>query len=237
MKARTIFSVSLAALVAAALVAPSGVAAAKPKKSGPVVVGIDAAGDWGANVDANLAQPGAEAGMDLVEASVGMADAATVNFNIKVAKLPSTGGTPEVARYVWSVSVDGNYVELDGKWTNYSRGACDPTAGSCPAPRDPGQQPFFIRGNCTLEATSNTTLCEELGIVQATFDAATGTITVPVPLDLIGAKKGSKIAPGTSSFTSGAGGTVVAIPAAFLSRTDMPSDGMLLTKTFTVPKK
>ena len=39
--------------------------------------------------------------------------------------------------------------------------------------------------------------CEEIGSVNATFDAASGTITIPVPLELLGAKPGSKIANGT----------------------------------------
>ena len=116
--------------------------------------------------------------------------------------LPANGGVPEVSRYTWDLTVDGKFVELDGKWSNYSRGACDPTSGQCPPPRDPGLQPFIVRGDCTTDSTtpSSVTTCKELGIVQAIFDPASKTISVPVPLALIHAKAGSKIAPGTNIF-------------------------------------
>lgn len=220
-----------AALLAAALTPAS----AAPKN---VVVATDEEGDWGA-ASALADTPGQEigpaTGQDLVAAEIGMADKKTVNFVIKVASLPPTGGTPEVVRYIWSLQVDGEYVELDGKFTNYSRGTCDPTAGTCPPPRNPGTQPFLVRGNCTTDPNANLTTCEELGIVQAAFDGGAGTITIPVPLELVNAKPGSIVEGGSSDFTSQAGGQILAIPSAFISRSDMPADGMNMTKSFTVP--
>ena len=239
MKTKGFVAVALACLLALSVLGPA-TAAKKKKKAptGPVVVATDVAGDWGAGTDPTIAPIGTELGMDLIEASIEMADKETVNFVLTLDKLPASGGIPEIPRYIWSLDVDGEYVELDGKFLNYSRGACDPTAGSCPAPRDPGQQPFFVRGNCTTDATANLTTCEELGIVKAVFDAGKGTITIPVSLELIGAKSGSKIKNGSSSFTAGAGGPIVAIPSAFLSRTDMPLDAMIDgLATFVVPKK
>lgn len=227
-------ALTLAVLMALAMF---GTASAKKKKkgpkSGPLVVGTDAAGDWGGNVDPTIAPIGDGLGQDLTEAVIEMGEDNTVNFVIKVNSLPANGGAPEVSRYVWDVMVDGEFVELDGKWSNYSRGACDPTSGQCPPPRDPGMQPFMIRGNCTTDSTANVTTCEELGIVHATFDPATKTITVPVPLELINAKNGSKIAPGTNIF----GGSVSASPAAFFTSSAMPLDTMTLTGTFVVSAK
>ena len=230
MKIKAIATGAVAALLLGGLLAPAGAA---PK--GPVVVGTDAAGDWGAGVDANLAAAGAAAGMDLTEASIGMADAATVNFVIKVASLPAPGGTPEAARYTWDFTVNGKTFNLDGKFTNYSRGACDVLSGSCPPPRDPGMQPFQLKGDCAPDPNAtNVTVCKELAIVKATFDSAAGTITIPVTLALLKAKKGSKIGPGTGSLF---GGTVEAFPSAYLSSNSMPSDTLTATGTFTVPKK
>ncbi len=171
-------------------------------------------------------------GQDLVEAQIGMADKETVNFVITLNSLPPIGGAPEVSRYTWDFHVDEEFTELDGKFTNYSRGVCDPTSGQCPPPRDPGMQPFMVRGECeTNEA--NVTLCKELGIVQAEFDAGKATITIPVPLELINAKPGSKIEPGTNIF----GGSISAAPSAYFTSSVMPLDTMLVTKTFVVPKK
>jgi hypothetical protein len=202
-------------------------ASAAPKA---MTVGEDASGDWGSNVDPTIAPIGDALGQDLVGASIS-GDSKTVNFTIHVNSLPPVGGVPEISRYTWDLNVDGKFVELDGKFTNYSRGICDPTSGSCPPPRDPGMQPFFVRGNCAANE-ANVTICEEIGIVQASFDAAAGTITIPVPGKLIGAKKGSKITPGTNLF----GGSISATPAAFVSNTAGPLDFMTITKTFVLKK-
>lgn len=224
----------IACLVAGALAAPPAAIAAN---NGPRTVGTDDEGDWGSNTSL-AGTPGQEiggvTGQDLVEAQIGMADKETVNFIIKVASLPPTGGVPELVRYVWSVSVDGEYVELDGKYTNYTRGACDPTSGQCPPPRDPGMQPFIVRANCRPDPNANNiTVCDEVGIVQAEF--ADNAITIPVPLELINGKPGTKIGPGTSDFTSMLGGSLVAVPTAFFAFTNFPADGLIIDKTFTVP--
>ena len=234
MKARGLIALVLTGLVAASMIAPSAVAAKAPK---PKVVGTDKAGDWGANSDPGLAPLGDPLGQDLTGASI-VSDGKTVTFTLQLNALPPTGGVPELSRYIWSLNVNGNYVELDGKFTNYSRGACDPTSGQCPPPRDPGMQPFMVRGNCSQLEGQAVTVCEELGFVKATFDAAAATISIPVPASLIGAKPGSKITPGTSEFTSLVGGNVVAIPSAFLSLApQFPADSMVVTGTYVVPKK
>ncbi len=224
-------ALALTALVAAAFALPAVASAAK-KPKGPVVVGTDAAGDWGAAVDANIAPAGDALGQDLTEASITMADKTTVNFIITLNSLPPIGGIPEISRYTWDFHVDGEFVELDGKFTNYSRGACDPTSGQCPPPRDPGLQPFSVRGSCALNE-AGVTVCQELGLVHGIFDAAAATITIPVSLELLGAKLGSKIQPGVNLF----GGSISATPAVFLTSGNMPLDTLIVTGTFTIPKK
>lgn len=221
-----------AAVAAAAMVMPLGAAQAAKKKAGPVVVGTDAEDDWG---DGSNTAVGDALGQDLTSATIGMADAATVNFVIGLKSLPPAGGAPEITRYTWDFAVDGEHLELDGKFTNYSRGACDPTSGHCPPPRDPGLQPFLLRGNCATDTTLpiNLTVCEELAKVQAVFDPAAATITIPVPVDALGAKPGSKISGIAGTF----GGTISAAPSAFLTSDSMPMDLMVTTKTFVMPKK
>jgi hypothetical protein len=228
---RMLAAVAGASLVAAALLGAPASAAAK---KGPTVVGTDAADDWGSNVDAQLAPAGDQLGMELVEAAIEKVDATTLNFIIKVNSLPASGGVPEVPRYVWTMTVDGELLQLDGKFTNFSRGTCDPTAGNCPPPRNPGTAPFMVRGNCT-DNGGNVVTCAEIGLVNATFDAASGTITVPVSLELLGAKAGSKIAHAVQPGSNFAG--VWAIPSAWASQGNMPLDELIITKTYTVPKK
>ena len=225
---RSITFLLLGAALTASLLPAAAQAGGAPK---PFVVGTDASGDFGANQDATISPIGEAWGMDLIEAAIQRADAKTLNFIIKVSGLPPTGGTPEVARYVWTMTVGTELLQLDGKWTNYTRGACDPTGGTCPPPRDPGMGPFMVRGNCTDNGGTAVT-CEEIGLVNATFDAAAGTITIPVPLELIGAKKGTKISNGTQA---GSGFTGIwAIPSAWASQASMPLDDLIPTKVYVV---
>jgi hypothetical protein len=79
-------------------------------------------------------------------------------------------------------------------------------------------------------------LCEEFGIVQAEFDPAEGTINVPVPLEMIGAKGRSLIKPQMSDFNQQVGGEVIAIPSAFFSSSGFPSDALRVTKNYRIPR-
>lgn len=229
---RIIATVASATLLAGAFLAVPA-EAKKKKAKGPTVVATDPADDWGGNVDAALAPFGGGLGQEVVEASIEPKDAKTLNFNIKLASLPASGGLPEFTRYVWTMTVDGELLQLDGKFTNYSRGACDPTAGTCPPPRDPGQGPFSVRGNCTDNGGAAVT-CEEIGHVNATFDAGSGMISIPVTHELLGAKPGSKIANGLQSGSNFQG--VWAISSAWFSQGNMPLDEMIITKTYVVPR-
>jgi hypothetical protein len=228
MKTRLISSAVLVVCLAAGLYAQPGLAASKgKKKSGPQVVGTDADNDWGANVDASISPVGDMLGQELVEASIAMADTKTINFIIKVKSLPAFGGYPEIGRYNWDIAVDGEAFQMTGGFTEYIRGVCNPNVtNSCPPPRDPGSAPFFIRqGPCNVGAE-----CTEVGLVHAVFDAATATITIPVPIDVIGAKPGSKITPGASSY----GPSIYSTPQANVSQASLPNDTMTVTGTFVV---
>lgn len=234
---KTMAALMCAALAAGLLSAPAGAAdaAKKKKKSGPVVVGKDPAGDWGAEVDPTLTPVGDLLGQDLIEAAIEFDKAnKTVNFIMKFNSLPPIGGMPEVSRYSWDFSVDGkDPMEIDGKFTNYSRGVCDPTSGQCPPPRDPGMQPFLVRGKCGPHpVVTNFVACEELALVQGIFDADAATITVPVPMAAIKVKPGSKITGALGTFDA----TITAAHSAFATSAAGPMDRMITTKTFVVPK-
>jgi hypothetical protein len=222
---------SLAALIATGLLAGALLAPSAEAAKQPTVVGEDPAGDWGASVDPTIAPIGDQLGMDLTGASISF-DGKNVNFVIQVNNLPASGGVPESPRYTWNFIVDKKPLEIDGKFTNFSRGTCDPTAGSCPPPRNPGLYPFVVRGDCVPNPTPAITIttCTEFALVAAVFDPAAKTITIPVPAEAIKAKKGTKILPGTNIF----GGTISAIPSAFLSSGNFPLDTLTVLKTFVV---
>lgn len=233
---KKLIAVSIAALSIAALLVPA--VSAKPKKkakAGPAIVAKDDAGDWGSNVDATIGPVGAALGQDLVEASIVAADAKTVNFVIKVAGLPPTGGIPEFVRYSWDFTVNGDAFGMSGNFTDYARGICYPAhTNSCPPPKDPGPAPFYVRqGPCTI-GSGGLGECNLVATATATFDAASGTITIPIPADAIGVKPGSKIGPGANAVF---GATIYAAPAAVTSNAAGPHDTMISTVTYTVPKK
>jgi hypothetical protein len=228
MKTRAYVSILIGVVLAATFVAPAS-QAAKKKKAGPVVVGTDEAGDWGCNQDCTLAPLGDALGQDLIELSIAPLDKATLNFVFKLTSLPAPGGVPEASRYNWDFTVNGEAFQLTGAFTEYARGICNPNVtGSCPPPRDPGSSPFFLRqGPCNVGAE-----CTEVALFHAAFDSAAGTITVPIPLETIGAKPGSKIGPGVTTF----GGTAYAAPGVFVSNTAAPADVLTATATYKVPK-
>lgn len=234
MRTNKLTALMLAGLLAAGLTASTSQAAKKKKApKGPVVVGTDAEGDWGSNADPTVSPLGDATGQDLVKGEI-EATGDNINFIATVTGLPPSGGVPEFVRYVWTVTVDGEMIQLDGKFTNYTRGACDPTAGTCPPPRDPGSAPFLVRGNCTSNQGTAVT-CEEIGLVNGTFDGGAGTISVEVPREMLGAKPGSKIAHGSQPDSGFQG--IWTIPSAFVSQGQMPLDELILTKVFTVPGK
>jgi hypothetical protein len=207
-----------------------------------VVVGTQNAGTFGDSEEEGAL--GTAIGADLRQATIRMLDAETLEFVIGLESLPPNGGAPEVVRYTWDFLVDGVKGQLDGKWSNYSRGACDPTSGQCapPArmPRDPGMQPFLLRANeqagCLTPQDSgapvpvpcglNFTAMDELDVLQGQFDTAEATITILIPVEKIALIEGADFGP-CSRITPSAGifgGVVEAMPAAFVSSTTMPAD-------------
>lgn len=209
-------------LAATALVALSAPLLPAQANDAPILISTDEAGDWSEGEFPELAAVGAALGQDLITASIHPRyDEGFLDFIIGVTELPALGGMPEVTRYTWDFLVDGKFAELDGKFTNYSRGACDPTSGKCPPPRDPGMGPFSLRGNCTV--TQNVTLCQELALLQASFNVEAATITIPVPIALLDPEcAGLAVTPGTNLF----GGFLSATPAAFFTSSAMPYDTM-----------
>lgn len=227
----TILAAALAVALAGVSTAVADTADSAAAAAGPVpavTVGTDPVGDWGGGGDAAAA--GHVLGQDLLSAAIGMPDAKTVEFVMEVSFLPSAGGVPEATRYTWNFEVDKRPFELDGKFTNYSRGACDPTSGQCPPPRDPGPAPFLLRGDC-VTGDGNVTLCKELARLSGQFSPGDRTIRVRVPGELLGTSPCSVVRGGANLF----GGSVSASPSAFFSSSAAPLDTLDIGKAFQVP--
>lgn len=202
-------------------------------------MGKDPVGDWGRNVRDGLELLGDALGLDLVSVAIGMADAETVEFKFELNSLPATGGIPEASRYRWEFAVDGTPFMIDGRFTNYVRGTCDIYDEQCPPPRvpdDPGMHPFRIITDWKYGLLLSYAVLSERAVVYATFDAATATISVPVPLELIDAGPGSRIGPGVSYFANAHDGNVIASPAAWFTPANFPVDVLRTKRTFVVPR-
>ena len=204
------------------------------KKSGPVVVATDDPADWGATVDKTIAPAGTPLGMEIVEAAIGLSDdKKAINFIIKLAG-PTSGGPPESVRYGWDFTIDGSAFALSGGRTELLRGMCNPlvTDPACPPNvGDPAKLmnfPFFVRsGSCTVGAE-----CTVHEVVNATFDVTASTLTIPVPLEAVGAKLGSTVGPMASQF-----GNIYAAPGVLVSQNSLPHDAIMMSKTVKLPKK
>ncbi len=226
-------AIAVATLVVG-LVAPAGVAGAQKKPAKPVVVATDDPADWGANVDPTIAPAGTPLGMEILEAAIGLSDdKKAINFIITLAG-PSAGGIPELVRYGWEFTVDGNAFQLNGGRTELVRGMCNPLTTDPACPPNVGDPvtltnfPFFVRsGACTVGAE-----CVVNAVVNATFDVAANTITIPVPLEAVDAKLGSAIGPMGGLF-----GAIYAAPGALVTAAAVPHDAIAITKTIKLPKR
>lgn len=234
---KKIIVAALATSLLGLMIVPGSPAAAEAKKkkpAGPVVVATDDPADWGANVDKSITPAGTPLGMELVEALVGLSeDKKDINFILKLAG-PSSGGAPEVVRYGWEFSIDGEPYQLNGGRTELVRGMCNPlyTEPACPPNfGDPAKLtnfPFFVRsGPCTVGSE-----CVVEAVVNATFDVAENTITIPVPLEVVGAKLGSTVGPMGGLF-----GAIYAAPGLLVTTNGLPHDAIAITKTIKLPKK
>ena len=115
-------------------------------------------------------------------------------------------------------TVDGDYVELDGKWTNYSPWRLRPDRRHVPASSRPGPAALPRPGELhARRARSRHDVRRGRHRPSNIRRRRRHDHDPRAGRALINAKKGSKIAPGSSDFTSGAGGTIVASPSAFLS--------------------
>jgi hypothetical protein len=248
----------LALMLTAALMAPAGVGAEEEQVDDPRfptewhVVADGNAGTFGG--DPELATIGHELGADLTEARIRMPDADHVDFQIQTTNLPAMGGVPEVIRYTWDMLVDTGEgpreAQIDGKFSNYSRGVCDPTAGCDPTdaggdsgPKDPGERPFFWRGDLEQLDLGATTFnaMKTYATLPGDFAVDDGTITISVPTEAISMLDGvewgdcSQILPGAGL----RGGVVESSLAAWLTSGAFPSDVLMETwdtdPVFTAP--
>ena len=194
---------ALIVLLAGSLVFSAGTASAakkKPKKAGPVMVFEDPSGDAGL---ASQAQPvpGADAGgFDLTKGSINRVGE-NLEFTVEHAAMPEGGTLPEGFRLLWHFSVDGE----EYRFTIKSGDVGKPDVQAQSGTERLGQvdtDGHFRLEQCAdeaLPAVLTLVQCRvvEDGYLEGSFDAAKASLTVVLPLELVDAKPGSVVSPGT----------------------------------------
>ncbi|MGI8773408.1 MAG: hypothetical protein ACR2KQ_00135 [Actinomycetota bacterium] len=186
-------------LAGALLLSVTGAAQAgkkkKKKKKAPVemVMFTDDSGDADVQQGVGASIP---AGVDLTEGKIKKVDD-TLEFTVTHADMPPSGSLPEAARFLWGFSVDGANFRLTVKSADI--GKPDVLAGQTTerVGRADVNGHFRLEGECASEVVGalNAVNCPPLAYLEGTFDPASMTFTMVVPLEEIEAKSGSKIGP------------------------------------------
>lgn len=192
-------------LVAAMCVSLAGPSVAKKKKSsGPVVVFEDPAGDAGNNNTGPI--PGIEqGGFDLTKGTI-LAKGSDLVFSAEHAAMPAGGSLPEGFRLLWHFSVDGEEYRFTVKSADVGKPDALAQSGEDRI-GDVDTDGVFRLEQCADEATGTPlTLVNcnvvEKGYLEGAFEPSKASVTWLVPMELVGAHKGSVVAGGTTGAAS-----------------------------------
>lgn len=177
-------------------------------------------------------------GFDLVSGAIAK-NGANLEFTVTHADMPPSGSLPEGFRFLWAFSVGEENYRITAKTADIGKpdllagqttdrvGQVDPTGH------------FRLEGDCATGepiGVLTPTNCAPLEYVEGTFDAASKSFTVIIPMKSIKAKKGSVIGPG--------GGESIAICSicwishlAERSLNTVIIDAATMAGTYKVPRK
>lgn len=179
-----------------------------------------------------------QAGLDLVSGDITRVGK-NLEFKVTSAGMPTTGSLPEGARFLWHFNVDGEKFRLMAKSQDIGKPEPINQQGTDRIGR------IDLAGHFRLETCSETSIqgltvsdCTVVEYLDGTFDPASKSFTVTVPLKAIGAAPGSNIGPDSS-------GTAVGCPICWIGHTAERSfsPGMIIDAVdpeislYRVPKK
>lgn len=218
----SLIRLSAAAVAMVIAISPAVDAGSKKKSRSSarrVVVGRDAKGDWGANVDSSLNPIGDALGQDLVLATLGSRDGRTIDFSITVNALPENSSVSAATTYSWQFQLGEEHFVL----TNCDVARCSPEDSSTL---------LFELYRCSEETIGGTTVrtCDEL-ITSATaaLVADKGLITIPIDAKTMGARAGGTIV----------GEQLMAKTKAHTTTNDVgtPFDRLLFHRPYKIPRR
>jgi hypothetical protein len=163
----------------------------------PTTVWEDPSGDADGAQGLGSSIPG---GWDLVKGSI-LKKGANLEFTVEHGDMPPVGSGPEATRFLWAFTVDGKTYRFTVKGVDI--GKPDIPAGQTTerVGRADVQGHFRLEdGECTETSAGVTFVnCAPLEYLEGTFDAATMSFTMIVPLKSVKAKPGSIIGPGANT--------------------------------------
>lgn len=145
----------------------------------------------------------APGGFDLLEGAIAK-NKANLEFTVTHADMPPTGTVPEGVRFLWAFSVDGKNYRLTVKSADIGKpdvlaGQTSDRVGNVDTAGH-----FRLEDECTRDSTLPVGMinCPPLEYLEGSWDPASKSFTVIVPMKSIGAKTGSVIAGGGGETSS-----------------------------------
>ena len=205
-----------------------GHASAAPKA---VTVFEDAAGDADAGQGAGSSIPG---GWDLTGGTIAK-NGANLEFTVTHADMPPIGSAPEMSRFLWNFTVNGEPYRLTVKSADIGKPDAVGGQTSDRIGRADVTGHFRLEGECVTDSSLplGRVNCPPLEYLEGSFDAASMSFTVIVPLASIKAKSGSLIGPGGANICTICWVSHVAERSLSNTIIDIAASGV----TYKVPKK
>ncbi len=167
-----------------------------PADAKPVQLWEDKAGD------ADVAQSSGQSiplGWDIISGAVEK-KGANLEFTVTHADMPPIGSAPEMSRFLWNFTVNGNPYRFTVKSVDI--GKPDIPAGQTTdrVGRVDVQGHFRLEdGNCTTTSAGvNFINCPPLEYLEGVWDPAAKSFTIILPMKIVKAKPGSVIGPGAA---------------------------------------
>lgn len=218
----------LSLVVAGIMLASLGVAGAKP-----VTVWEDPSGDATIGGQAPQSIP---AGWDLTSATIEK-KGSDLLFTVTHADMPPIGSAPEASRFIWNFTVGKEPYRFTVKSADL--GKPDVLAGQTTerVGRADVAGHFRLEGECVSTPTPagpSTINCPPVAYLEGSFDPATMSFTVILPLETVKAKPGTVIGPGSDQIC------IICWVSHTAERSLSPNtiiDSAVMMKSYKVPKK
>lgn len=160
-----------------------------------------------------------------------------LQFSVTHSAMPPNGSLPEGFRFLWAFSVGKVSYRITAKTADLGKPDAVGGTGSDRVGKVDAMGHFRLEGQCEdVDMTAFRAInCQQLAYLEGSFDPASKTLTVLVPMNVIKAKPGTVIGPG--------GGSEIAIcmicwvsHAAERSHQYTVMDYAFMTKTYKIPK-